>query len=100
MRISADKVESVQKIISLGVNKQKMKTDLMSDGKTIVSLKHLHNVQTKLRLRKEANYQGDDLQKLLERLREIPNARIRVVTNEENELIGKRYVPQIYYHFI
>lgn len=41
-----------------------------------------------MRLRNENAYDGDPLHKLLKRLEEVPNARIRVVTNENNELIG------------
>lgn len=91
MRISEDKIKNVEKMISLGVNKQKLKVDLMADGETIVSLKTLHNLQTKMRLSKKGNSNEDHLQKLLERLREVPNARIRIVTNEDNELIGNRF---------
>lgn len=36
LRLPTEKLEEVEKMISLGVNKQKLKADLMADGKTIV----------------------------------------------------------------
>lgn len=89
MHISADKIKDVEKMISLGVNKQKLKADLMADGVTNVALKALHNLQTKIRKQKEGSSDEDYLQKLLDRLNEIPNAKIRIVTCQDNELIGK-----------
>lgn len=89
LRILAEKVPEVKKMISLGVNKRLLKADLESDGTTVVPLKTLHNIQTAMNKEKAGNYSGDDLQKVLEKLETIPNARVRVVTNEENELIGK-----------
>ncbi len=89
MRIPPEKLPEVKKMISLGVNKHLLKLDLMADGKSIVPLKLLHNIQTKLRAENQKEYKGtDELQDLLNMLQEIPNARIRVVTNEENELVG------------
>lgn len=88
MRIDAEQLESVEKMIELGANKHKLKAHLMKDGKTNVALKTLHNIQRKVIQRKEDNNDGDVMQKLLERLQQVPNARIRVVTSEESELIG------------
>lgn len=88
MRIDDDKMDNVKKMISIGVDKRKLKVDLMADGKKIISSKTLHNIQTKLRLEKQNAYEGDGLQKLLSRLKEIPNARIRVFADDNSELIG------------
>src|ERR1700744_2702750 len=88
MRVDPTKMENVKKMLSLGVSKRKLKLDLMADSESIVSLKTLHNIHTKDRLEKQSAYNGDPLQQLLERLHEIPNMRIRVLTDENNELIG------------
>ncbi|KAG4068436.1 hypothetical protein HA402_004776 [Bradysia odoriphaga] len=88
MRIDPAKLESVEKMIELGVNKHKLKADLMKDGKSNISLKTLHNVQTKQRLKQQGSNDADIMEKLLERLRQVPNARIKVVTDEKLELIA------------
>lgn len=75
-------------MIALGVNKQKLKAHLMKDGKTIVPLKLLHNIQTKQRLSKEAGTKETELKELLDELNKIPHFTVRVFTNGENELIG------------
>lgn len=92
MRVPEDELKSVERMIALGVNKHKLKVDLMKDGKTIIALKTFHNIQTKLRVEKEGINANDILEKLLERLKEIPNARIRVVTNHDSELIGNYHL--------
>lgn len=90
LRIPPEKLPEVEKMIALGVNKQKLKADLEADGKLIVPLKVLHNIQTAMNKRNESVYSGDDeLQRLLKKLQEIPNAKVRVVTSDTDELIGK-----------
>lgn len=88
LRLPAEKLPEVKKMISLGVNKHLLKLDLMADGKTIVPLKSLHNLQTKMRQEKQAEYGDNELQGVLKKMQEIPNAKIRVVTSDNNELIG------------
>lgn len=89
MKIDSERLESVGKMIELGVNKHKLKVDLMKDGKSNISLKSLHNIQTKQRLKNEGHSETDMMEKLLERLQQVPNARVRLVTTETLELIGK-----------
>lgn len=88
LRIKKDKLKDVERMVSLGVNKHKLKADLMKDG-DIVPLKTLHNIQTRLQMGLQQNYSGNQLAKMLERMREVPNARTRVIVNSDNELIGK-----------
>lgn len=75
-------------MILLGANKHKVAADLMKDG-DIVSLKTLHNIKTKQRLEKQATNDVDMMEMLLQQLRLIPAARIKLVTDEQLELIGK-----------
>lgn len=90
LRILPEKIKDVENMINLGVNKQKLKASLMTDGEKVVPLKTLHNIQTKLRQKNQNNYTADDeLTKVLDKLQQIPNAKIRVVTSDQNELIGK-----------
>lgn len=89
LRILPEKLAEVKRMISVGANKHLLKMDLMSDGKTIVPLKVLHNIQTAMRKEKENEFgNANELESVLKKLQEIPNARIRVVTDEKNELIG------------
>lgn len=89
MRLDPDKKLEVEKMVELGVNKHKLKADLMHDGQRVVSLKYLHNIQTKVNQRKHGTSEVDVLEKLLKKMEEIQNAKIRVVVNTENELLGK-----------
>lgn len=89
MRIDDDKVDNIKKMILMGASKRILKIDLMADGKKIIAMQLLHNLQTKCRKEKEIAYDGNDaLQKLLNQLKGIPNANIRVVVDDNNELIG------------
>lgn len=54
-----------------------------------VSLKSIHNVQTKVHVDlHKLVAEETELEKLLEKMQQIPNARIKVVVNESNELTG------------
>lgn len=90
LRLPEEKLKDVERLLRLGVNKQKLKADLEAEG-LIVPLKILHNIQNKMNRSRQNAYTGDDeLQKLLQQLREIPNATVRIVTNEDDELIGRK----------
>lgn len=89
LRIPKEKLPEVKKWISLGANKQLIKLDLMADGKTILPLKTLHNIQTAMKKEAKKEFGGaDELESVLKKLQKIPNSRVRVVTDEKNELIG------------
>lgn len=93
LRIPPEKLQEVEKMISLGANKQKIKANLMQEENRIVSLKTLHNIQSKLRHQNQHKYDGnDELQKIFQKLQEIPNATVRVVTSDQNELIGMWHI--------
>lgn len=98
LRLKREQKDEVKKMIALGVNKQKLKAQLMKENNRVISLKVLHNIQTKQRLLKEGNNRETELKQLLEELQKVPNARIRVFTNEENELIGI-FIVKIKYYF-
>ncbi len=90
LKIPAEKVEEVKRMITVGAKKRLIKLDLMKDSKTNVPLKVLHNLQTKMQKENQSEFDGaNELEKLLKKMQEIPNARIRIVTDEKNELIGK-----------
>lgn len=89
MRIDNEQLKTVEKMIEIGGNKQKIKADLMKNGNKVIALKTLHNIQTKQRKEKQGSNDVDSMEKLLQQLQQVPNARIRVVTNEDLELIGK-----------
>ncbi|KAJ6647647.1 hypothetical protein Bhyg_02870, partial [Pseudolycoriella hygida] len=88
LKINPDELPEIERMISLGVNKLNLKADPMSDGKTIVPLKALHNIQTKIQDKIQNRYLGaDELEQVLEKMQEIPNARVRVVTSDAKALI-------------
>lgn len=89
LRIPPEKLPEVKRLISLGVNKQKLKLDLMANGELIVPMKVLHNIQFAMQKEKQNEFGGaDDLASILKKLEIIPNARVRVVTTDTDELIG------------
>lgn len=89
LRIPPEKLPEVKRMIFLGAKNQLIKLDLMSDGETIVPLKVLQNIQNAMKKEKQNEFgNANELESMLKKLQEIPNARIRVVTNDENELIG------------
>lgn len=90
LRLNADKQLEAEKLISLGVNKQRLKMYLMKDGST-VPIKILHNIQTKQRNSYKKSSGQNELKDLLEEMNKVPNAKVRVYVNDEEELIGKFY---------
>ncbi|KAG4066267.1 hypothetical protein HA402_000491 [Bradysia odoriphaga] len=79
--------KEVEKLVALGANKYRMKSHLLKNG-TEVTLKYLHNIQTKQQQTVKQFTQESELAQLLEELQKIPGSKIRVFTNDENELIG------------
>lgn len=90
MRLTADEKAAVTEKIKCGSNKQRIKVDLMEkrNGQPI-AIKCIHNIQTKMRADvHQLIAEQTELEKLLENMKQIPNARIKVVVNESNELVG------------
>ena len=75
-------------MIICGGNKQRIKADLMKNRSSPVTLKALHNLQTKVRLEKQQIGPDNELEKLLENMMAIPNVIVEVATTEAGELIG------------
>lgn len=75
-------------MVALGVNKQRLKANLMKNGTTI-PLTLLHNTQTKQLNSAKNSVDQNKLQQLLEELQKIPNAKLRVF---KNEFIGNIYL--------
>lgn len=89
MRLSPVEQSQAMKMISMGANKKKMKMDLMNQrGGKPVSLKNLHNLQTKMQQHTK-NSSTNDLQTLYECLSQIPRAKVRFIINQANEILGK-----------
>lgn len=89
LRLNQDEMLYAEKVISVGSNKKLVKIELMKkrDGKT-VSMQTLHNVQTKMRTNKVGGA-GSELEKLHNILIAIPGAKVRFITNEKDEILGK-----------
>jgi zinc finger SWIM domain-containing protein 3 len=90
MRLTEEEINFVNEMIQAGANKQKIKNMLMERrGGRPVSLKSIHNVQTKFKREIEQLIAEEtELEKLLANMNKIPNARIKVSVNEDNELLG------------
>lgn len=84
MRVDAEKLENVKKMVELGVKKHKLKVDLMSD-------------ETKPRLERWRHF-GKIIGTIttITTITRLPNTIVRVVTNAENELVGKYFLVSIY----
>lgn len=87
MRLNAEQTQEVERMIAVGGNKQRIKAGLLSSGAN-VQLKLIHNIQTKMRTEKQQLKGSGELQKLLEEFLQVPHARVDIIVNEENELIG------------
>lgn len=85
LRLTPSQQLEAKRMISVGANKKLIKMMLMKETNKPVQLKTLHNVQTKMLLEK----QSGELTKLCNILENIPNARVKIITNQENELLGK-----------
>lgn len=88
LRLNAKQTREAKKMVHLGVKKTLLKSYFMKKGKT-VTLKALHNLQTKEQNLYKQPDESNELHHLLEELQKIPNARIRVYTSDNGELIGK-----------
>lgn len=75
-------------MVRVGVQKTILKAYFLGKVKT-VPLKTLHNIQTKQRNAYQRPNEASELDQLLEEFQKIRNARIRVFTNDDGELIGK-----------
>lgn len=87
LRLKPEQKKDVSKMVALGTNKYRIKADLLANG-TEVMLKYLHNIQTEQHQSFKQPDEANELKQLLEELTKIPNSKIRVFTNEEDELIG------------
>lgn len=89
IRLNQAETMEAEKMISVGSNKKLVKMNLMAsrNGKA-VSLKALHNVQTKIKINQVVG-SGNELQKVYNALTAIPGGRVRFITNESQEILGK-----------
>lgn len=69
-------------------SKQRIKALLSKGRDAPVPLKVLHNLATKNRLSKQANDRKDDFKNLIDMMASVPNARIRIITNDQDEFLG------------
>lgn len=91
VRLTPKEVEDLRKMMDCGANKQKIKANLMKEREAALPLRVLHNFQTKVHLEKQTSNRKDDLKRLIEMMMTVPNAKVRVVVDENNELIGVYY---------
>lgn len=90
MRLQPEEKEVVNEMLKCGANKQMIKNNLMKKrGGRPVTLKSIHNMATKVHQEIHQLVADEtELQKLLENMQKIPNARVRVAVDENNELLS------------
>lgn len=64
-----------------------------------VSLKALHKLQSNVQKQKQSCNRKDDLKRLIELMVKIPNARVRIIRNENNDLVGVFFQDERMAHF-
>lgn len=77
-------------MIAAGANKKKIKMHIMKKSGKVVLMKTLHNLQTEIQS-KLGKGPITDLQKLHDALAAVPGAKVRFVSNEENEFVGELF---------
>lgn len=88
VKLTDNEVDAVKPYFACGASKQKVKAFLSNGRETPVSLKSLHNLATKLKLERQSSNRKDDLRRLIEMMLTIPNARVRIIKNGNDDLIG------------
>lgn len=91
LRLNDEDTMEAQKMIRVDGNKKKIKMLLMRKLGKPVPIKALHNLQTKMSSEQQCD-PDDTLASLHEILSKIPNATVKFVTNQHNELLGKRVI--------
>lgn len=99
VRLTENEVELVKPMIACGASKQKVKAFLSINREAPVPLKVLHNLDSKMKQEKQSPNRRDDLKRLIEMMTQVPNARVRIITNENNELIGVFFQDERMAHF-
>lgn len=88
MRLNENELVVAEKMVAVDGNKKKIKMYLQKERGKPVPMKLLHNLQTK----NNSKMQGGSepvLQKLYNALTRVPDARVRFISNQDDEFIGK-----------
>lgn len=85
LRLTKDETDIAKTMIQCGANKQKVKINLMTNRESPISLKSLHNLQTK---QNKSTTGDDEFTTLLGLMQNIPGVKIKVAYDDENQLIG------------
>lgn len=88
MRLTIDEKAVAEKMIKAGGNKKLIKSFLENERQNEVAVTSLHNLQTKLNKAAQGPSENP-LENLHVALSNVPNARIRFIDNQSDELIGK-----------
>lgn len=88
MRLDTDEIAEANNMIKVGGSKKLIKSHFEMKRKTPVSIKSLHNLQTKMNAAIEGPSENP-LENLHKALSQVPNARVRFICDENDDLIGK-----------
>lgn len=89
LRLNKDELDIAEKMIKVDGNKKKVKMYLQNNRGKPVPIKLLHNIQTKANSKIQGVSEETILEKLYNALTSIPDARVRFISNQNDELIGK-----------
>lgn len=88
VRLKEEEVVEASKMIACGSSKQKLKAYLSKGRDAPVTLKVLHNLQTKINFEKESPESSNALRNLIDMILKTLTAKVRVVENDKEEFVG------------
>lgn len=88
MRLKEDEETEVRNMIKVGGSKKLIKSHIEKKRETPVPIKLLHNLQTKMNAAVEGPSENP-LENLHASLSLVPNVRVRFISNQNDELVGK-----------
>ncbi len=87
VRLSDKNIEQIEVLLAAGANKRKIKANMMKATGKPVLMKSIHNVQTKMQQSKQ-NADVNVLQDLYDAMVAVPSAKVRFISNMDNEFVG------------
>lgn len=88
VKLTESEATNIKPMIACGSSKQKIKAFISKSREGPVSLRALHNLQAKMHNESETCSRRDDMQHLIKMMTGVPNARVRIITKENDEFVG------------
>lgn len=88
LRLTAKENMEARKMIAVNGSKRMIKAHLSKNRNSPVPLQALHNLQTKMRKEKQILGPENELVRVIEAMKTVPNATVRVIENDVQEFVG------------